>query len=201
MIQMKKPSTASLFILVFAFGMVTQTFIGRISAQQGGTINGCIRPLTSLLRIIGDNQTCNNNETLLSWSQSGGSLFPIFCPSCEIGDNVGTRLVGQNLSNSYLFRVNFENTNLTSTNLSNSELSDSFFINTNADEANFTNARIESANFDGANLNQVNFTNANLLNSDLSSATLTDVLWSNTTCPDGTNSNGNGNTCEGHLIP
>ena len=31
-------------------------------------------------------------------------------------------------------------------------------------------------------------------------AVLTGVTWDNTTCPDGTNSDVNGGTCEGHLI-
>jgi hypothetical protein len=33
----------------------------------------------------------------------------------------------------------------------------------------------------------------------LSGANLNNVIWSGSTCPDGTNSNNDGNTCLGHL--
>ena len=49
-----------------------------------------------------------------------------------------------------------------------------------------------------ANLTNANLTNANLFNATLAGAILTAVAWSNTTCPDGTNSNNDGNTCSGH---
>jgi hypothetical protein len=50
-----------------------------------------------------------------------------------------------------------------------------------------------------------NFTNANFIRVDLTGsvgidpATRPGITWSNTICPEGTNSNDNGNTCEGHL--
>jgi uncharacterized protein YjbI with pentapeptide repeats len=65
------------------------------------------------------------------------------------------------------------------------------------------------ADFDGANFANANLTNADpsfslLYNLDLTSATLTGVIvydaaWFNTICPDGTNSDDNDSTCEGHL--
>ncbi|WP_298721498.1 pentapeptide repeat-containing protein, partial [uncultured Oceanisphaera sp.] len=45
----------------------------------------------------------------------------------------------------------------------------------------------------------VNLRNANLLGSNLTGADLLQVIWDNTTCPDGTNSNDNSNTCEFNL--
>jgi uncharacterized protein YjbI with pentapeptide repeats len=78
----------------------------------------------------------------------------------------------------------------------------------------FAYANLHSANLPGANLNGGSFAHsdlsgANLLNANLTFANLTDattdsftvvggVTWSNTTCPDGTNSNNDGNTCVGH---
>lgn len=52
------------------------------------------------------------------------------------------------------------------------------------------------ADLTGADLTNVDFTGI-----DLTTATLTGVIWANTLCPDGTNSDANGNTCEGHLVP
>jgi uncharacterized protein YjbI with pentapeptide repeats len=50
-----------------------------------------------------------------------------------------------------------------------------------------------------ANLADANFTNDNLTGADLTGANLTGVTWSNTTCPDGTNSNTDGDTCNNNL--
>jgi hypothetical protein len=62
-------------------------------------------------------------------------------------------------------------------------------------------------NLTGANLTNANLTNANLTSANLAGATftganVTGVLWSNTTCPDSTNSGTNGSSpesCVGHL--
>ncbi|MGI9622816.1 MAG: pentapeptide repeat-containing protein [Acidimicrobiales bacterium] len=51
----------------------------------------------------------------------------------------------------------------------------------------------------GTNLTGAFLRGADLTGADLTGADLTDVGWKNTTCPDGTNSDDNGDTCEGHL--
>jgi len=62
------------------------------------------------------------------------------------------------------------------------------------------NARLNEAQLTEANLAYANLTRANLTGANLASANLTGVTWSNTTCPDGTNSGkGAGATCIGHL--
>ena len=55
---------------------------------------------------------------------------------------------------------------------------------------------INFSNFDmsGADLSGSNLTGANLIGTNLQS-----VIWSNTICPDGSNSDDNGNTCENNL--
>ena len=60
-------------------------------------------------------------------------------------------------------------------------------------------ACLTGAALNGADLTGANLTGTNLTDSDLSGATLTAVIWSNTTCPDGTNSNSDGGTCVNHL--
>jgi hypothetical protein len=60
--------------------------------------------------------------------------------------------------------------------------------------ANLTGADLAGANLSGFNLLDTNLTNANLAGANLSG-----VAWSNTTCPDGTNSNSDGDTCVNNL--
>ena len=56
-----------------------------------------------------------------------------------------------------------------------------------------------SANLTDADLSGANLTNADLNGANVTGANLTDVIWSNTTCPDGTNSNNDGDTCVNNL--
>ena len=64
---------------------------------------------------------------------------------------------------------------------------------------NFTNAQLAGANLSGANFNKANLTGANLNGATVTNTNFNKVTWSNTTCPDGTNSNNDGGTCAGHL--
>lgn len=60
-------------------------------------------------------------------------------------------------------------------------------------------ADLTQAYLTNANLTVAYLPNANLSNANLHWAVLTGVVWSNTTCPDGTNSDFNGGTCERNL--
>jgi hypothetical protein len=72
--------------------------------------------------------------------------------------------------------------------------------NANLNEANLVNANLSFANLSGANLNQVDLTGANLTGAITTGANFNQVTWSNTTCPDGTNSSASTpETCVGHL--
>jgi uncharacterized protein YjbI with pentapeptide repeats len=44
-----------------------------------------------------------------------------------------------------------------------------------------------------------NLTNATLAGASLDGSNIKGVVWSNTICPDGSNSDANGGTCRGHL--
>ena len=69
------------------------------------------------------------------------------------------------------------------------------------DEINWVNNTVNWAYMDlsFADLSFADLSNANLSNADLSNAYLTGVYWNDTTCPDGTNSDNNGDTCENNL--
>lgn len=53
--------------------------------------------------------------------------------------------------------------------------------------------------FKGGDFTNAHFTNATLAGMHFVNANFTGATWSNTVCPDGTNSDNNGNTCDGHL--
>jgi phospholipase C len=102
-------------------------------------------------------------------------------------------------ANADLSRRNLEQTNLsgailTGANLEGAHLDGGFLPN-----ANLTGADLRHADLEGADLAGANLTNADTRGADLRHADLTGVTWANTICPDGTNSNSHGNSCQGHL--
>jgi len=116
------------------------------------------------------------------------------------------------LSGGYIDSSNFSNSNLTGANLSSMHyLSDSGGLFANFTNANLTSANLSNNNlsspvkFNNANLQNANFSNDNINNADftgatnMSTANITGVTWTNVICPDGTNSDNNGNTCVGHF--
>jgi hypothetical protein len=90
--------------------------------------------------------------------------------------------------------------NLNGANLTNANLSGANLIGANLNRANLTNANLSGANLTGANLNRANLTNANLSGVTVTGTTnFNKVTWSNTICPDSTNSSSHERTCVGHL--
>ena len=58
---------------------------------------------------------------------------------------------------------------------------------------------LSGADLRGAYLSGANLAGANLFSADLSNANLSGTFWYSTICPDGANSDDNGNTCENNL--
>jgi hypothetical protein len=109
-------------------------------------------------------------------------------------DLSGINLMGVSLPNESLV-----GDNLTGANLSNSTLQGTNLKGANLNGANLTGANLIGAGLQSANLQGANLSNANLAGSTLKGASLGAAMWSNTVCPDGTNSDADGNTCLGHL--
>ena len=65
--------------------------------------------------------------------------------------------------------------------------------------ANLAGAKLNDANLVGADLSGADLSDADLSGADLRGADLDDVTWSNTTCPDATNSDSHKSTCEGFV--
>ncbi|MED5350349.1 MAG: pentapeptide repeat-containing protein [Candidatus Thermoplasmatota archaeon] len=85
-------------------------------------------------------------------------------------------------------------TNLTGADLSYAVVSHASCIFT-WDEVDLSHADLSYAN-----LSNLHIEESNLSHADLTHADLTGVSWDDTICPDGTNSDDNGNTCENNLL-
>ena len=119
-------------------------------------------------------------------------------------DLSGANLTGANLSGANLNKATLTNAVLTGANLNASNLNEVAASGANLANANLSGANLQGANLSGANLSAANLTGANLTGVNLTGAITTGavfdkVIWSNTVCPDGTNSDSHGQTCIGHL--
>lgn len=184
-----------LIVLTFFGGIIFSSVSTTLTSAHGGDtslIHSCIKN-NGALQIIGANGTCSNSETPLDWNSQTEPYIPkaeqapLICPNCNLlgGGEFSDRLSGKDLTDAWLIGVEASGTN---------------FMNTN-----FTNA-VMGGSLGGANFTNVNFTNAtlrdaNLTGANFSGANVTGVTWINTTCPDGTLSQSQGDTCNGHLIP
>ena len=65
--------------------------------------------------------------------------------------------------------------------------------------ANMSDRDLSYVNLSAANLNYTMLQGADLRNANLAGADLSGTIWYGTICPDGTNSDDNGNTCENNL--
>lgn len=74
-----------------------------------------------------------------------------------------------------------------------------FAWGTNPPKAAGVSVSLRGADLTNADLRGSDLSDADLTGATLTGAKLAGVVWSNTICPDGTNSDGHGNTCLGHL--
>ncbi|MEK7571990.1 MAG: pentapeptide repeat-containing protein [Patescibacteria group bacterium] len=182
------------------------------------------------IRIVDANTNCNNNETALDWNIQGvpgpsgppgptgvpGGSSSVTCSVCRGKDIIArtqtTTLSGINLdfailNNAQIFGEDFSSSSfvhaiLALVNAGSNNISGAAnFANTNLTDTNLFGANMHGVNFSGANLTRAYLRNTDLTGANMAGADLTDATWDNTFCPDGTNSNDNGNTCEGHLNP
>ncbi|MDE2025703.1 MAG: pentapeptide repeat-containing protein [Patescibacteria group bacterium] len=117
-------------------------------------------------------------------------------------------------SNAILTQSKFTNADVSNSNFTNADLRSASFAGAIAVNTIFTNANLstwipiggdfkQATDFSNANLTNANFTGANLTGAtNMSTANIAGVIWSNTICPDRTNSRTNGTSpesCVGHL--
>ena len=206
---MRKLKLYLLIVFFFTLGYIFRGILPLVLAHGGDTnlIHGCIRPLTGLLRIIGASDTCGTNETPLDWNKSGIGEFGGYTTDQLIG--LKADQFSENFAYRYFQNANFSQSDIGDTQLDGADFTNANFTNTvvsrcsaigvNFTNVNFTGSGLSTSNFQNANFTNANLTNASLQDSNMDGTIRTGVIWSNTTCPDGTNSDDNGGTCEGHL--
>jgi uncharacterized protein YjbI with pentapeptide repeats len=161
------------------------------ASNQTGPNNGCI---TVTL-------TASSSPTML---QLAGTPFGLGAPAaqanCKLGSYPHLSSGAVNLKNANLAGCNLAAASLAAANLNNATLDHAYLGQAQLGSANLSGASFRGVGLYGANLSAANLTQTNLIGATgLASATLTGDIWNNTTCPDGTSSNNDGGTCQGHL--
>jgi hypothetical protein len=109
----------------------------------------------------------------------------------------GDNLSKKSLANADLAGASMQGANLNGTDLTGAILTNANLAGANLNNANLAGALLNGADLAGANLDKANLTDANLGGADVKGANLNHATWSNTTCPDGSNSDSDGGRCVG----
>ena len=114
---------------------------------------------------------------------------------CTVGTGAPPSGQACNLRNAQLAKVNLAGVDLAGADLTNADLAGANLTGTN-----FVGTDMSRANMAGADLTGAIFTGANLTNADLAGAvandvTIDNVTWSDTICPDFSDSTGDGGSC------
>ncbi len=228
--QLKALSIASIALSLFTVGFVVTRFVFA-AITDTNFVHACVKNSNGSVRIIDPVASCAGGETAMTWNKDGVDDFGGFVTkdlsqvnfssqNLSYRNFSGANLFDAALVGTFLSNGNFRNVNFTQANLSGATAVSTDFSNSNFTNASiasgaffqnsdFTDAVMTGVSLSGSDFGAVNFTNVHFINADLSRANgfanspviLTGVTWTNTICPDSTNSDNNGNTCEGHLVP
>ena len=116
----------------------------------------------------------------------------------------GDNMPGINLSGANVSEAKFTGDDLTGAVFTGATVFDTGFEDANLTGADFSGDNLDGSNLTGADLSGTEFADANLQNATFTGTTgdattdVTGVTWLDTTCPDGTNSNEDDDTCLGH---
>jgi uncharacterized protein YjbI with pentapeptide repeats len=164
--------------------------IGETVVNCGGKDQGCNLSGADLANahLAGDNFAGSNlkDADLNGANLSGANLQ-------------GANLQGASGSGANLANADLQGDNLRGDTFSGANFAGSNLQGDNLQNGNFSGADFQGDNLSGANLQNADLSGANLKGANLQGANLKNVTWSNTTCPDGTNSNADGGTCVNNL--
>ena len=155
--------------------------------DSGSTIAGCSAvPVSAGVALCHvHNPSAGNHTIVATYNQGVGFLGSTSNP------------LGQTVT---FCATHFQGCDLAFANLEGANLAGFNFLGANLWLTNLSGANLQGANLIGANLSLATLTNANLKGAMTTGAIFSWAKWSNTTCPDGTNSTSNvGSTCVGHL--
>jgi hypothetical protein len=127
-------------------------------------------------------------------------VVPIVCPGCWFSSGRPDDGMLARMKGAYLSGSGMENMDLSRADLSGTDLRGAQMNNTNLSGAILYDADLSPKPVGATGEYETNLTGANLSDADLTGVKgLNKVTWSNTTCPDGSNTDTNGDdTCEGH---
>lgn len=145
-----------------------------------------------------------------SWEEWGNSEMPVETGVAMVDGAPDCNVLGEDWLVEAVLREcdfageDFSGANLKGANLMGADLSLGRFRESNLSGANLSGAQLRRANFTTADFGRANLTGASLVGANLTDAhfhfaIVDGVEWGDTKCPDGTNSDENGGTCEGHL--
>ena len=126
---------------------------------------------------------------------------PTAAPVPGSGQNfAGANLNGGELTGAYLVGASLQGANLNKSDVEGAFLDAANLTGANLNKADLAGALLNGATLEGANLNGsdlsgANLTGADLRDANLHGANLTGTVFSDTTCPDGSNSSDDGGTC------
>jgi hypothetical protein len=189
--------------------------LARATSSSGATVIYAPGPVTAVENGEADIPLCSANKGLpLSPSDgfiSGGS-FPVGGTTVTCAAPVNDDPTNPGPPQSFTVIVtktpcaalagcNLHGLDLSNAILAGADLSSGTDLsNANLNLADLSGANLSFANLSGANLNKADLTGANLTGAITTRANFNMVTWSNTTCPDGTNSSASTpETCVGHL--
>ena len=163
--------------------------------------------------LAGANLTASGFDSLVGANLTGANLTGANLTGANLtgagGDTgqYGANLTGADLTaadlthalmtDAILRGANLTDADLTGASLANGGSADALSVDLTG--ADLTGANLTGASLRGADLTGANLSSANLTGANLSSANLAGVTWSNTACPDGTNSGSDNGTCVNHL--
>jgi len=178
------------------------------TSKTAPTWYGCLSAKGTLSKVGIVAPTCRSHRQAMSWNSypasANGTPRCTGIPHSRI-DLSGCELAGANLSAVGMPSAQFVETDLQYADLENANVANDNFTGANLSHARLVNLDglappgPSDANFANATLTEANLANANLSGDNFTGANLTGVTWSNTLCPDGTNSDNVGDTCVGHL--
>ena len=141
-------------------------------------------------------QGANLSGTTMLWTLDGAGLSYVTAPAMVLN---GQSAQGSDWAFTTARFATFTGVDFADASFFGAELDHAYFNSSTLTGTVFVGASARFANFGSADLTGANLSNADLTGADFTLATLTSVTWAATICPDGTNSDSNGNTCIGHL--